>query len=133
VKKNKKRLLVGALVVGLLTPGLAACSNDSDVASKNLSKAADNFEIERRIVFYNGITGDYILEIDGLCALGNYDDASRLSVTCKTGKHEYKKHYLGLSDNVTYFAEQLKSADVSTSRYRVVFKPSTVVPDIDVR
>lgn len=131
--KNKKRLLVGALVVGLLTPGLAACANDSDVASKNLSKAADNFEIERRIVFYNGITGDYILEIDGLCALGNYDDASRLSVTCKTGKHEYKKHYLGLSDNVTYFAEQLKSADVSTSRYRVIFKPSTVVPDIDVR
>lgn len=31
---------------------LASCS-DADTASKNLSTAADNFEINRRIVFYN--------------------------------------------------------------------------------
>jgi hypothetical protein len=34
---------------------LNACS-DADIASKNLSKAAEMFEIDRRIVFYNGIT-----------------------------------------------------------------------------
>ena len=63
---------------------LTACS-DADVASKNLSKAADNFEVNRRIVFYNGVTGDYILVIEGLCSLGNEDPAKKLTVTCKQG------------------------------------------------
>lgn len=45
---------------------LAGCSSDADLASKNMSKAADQFEVNRRIVFYNGITGDYILTLEGL-------------------------------------------------------------------
>lgn len=110
---------------------LAACS-DADVASRNISKAADQFEIARRIVFYNGINGEYILTIEGLCSLGNYDGAGQLTVTCKTGPNEFKKHFLGLSDNVTYFAEQMEGASVSTQQYRVIFKPSVLVPDIDV-
>ncbi|GIP14364.1 hypothetical protein J40TS1_00060 [Paenibacillus montaniterrae] len=112
---------------------LAACT-DADVASSNLSKAADNFEIDRRIVFYNGITDSYMLTIEGRCSLGNQDDRSvQLTVTCKTGEDQYKKHFLGLSDNVTYFAEQLEPASVSAYHYRVTFKPQTIVPDIDLR
>jgi hypothetical protein len=76
---------------------LGACT-DADIASENISKAADNFEIQRRVVFYNGITGGYILSIEGLCSLGNFDSGGRLSVTCKTGPRAYKKHFLGLSD-----------------------------------
>jgi len=121
------------LAAAVLAGGLAACSNDADVASRNLSKAADSFEIQRKIVFYNGITGDYVLEVDGLCSIGNNDSAREVSVTCKVGPHRFIKHFLGLSDNVTWFAEQLKTADVSVDHYRVVFKPSTVVPDIDIR
>ena len=117
----------------LLTFGLVACSSDADVASDNLSKAADNFEVLRRIVFYNGITNEYILQIEGFCSLGNNDKAGELSVTCKLGENKYKKHFLGLSDNVTFFVEQLDSVNVSTDHYRVVFKPSTIVPDVDVR
>lgn len=112
------------------TAMLAACT-DADVASSNISKAADNFEITRRVVFYNGITGDYILSLEGRCSLGNQDRARQLSVTCKTGPNSYKKHFLGLSDNVTYFAEQLEVADVSVYHYRVTFKPSVIVPDIN--
>lgn len=112
---------------------LAGCQKDADVASHNISVAADNFQISRRIVFYNGITGDYMLSIEGLCSLGNADKAGELSVTCKTGPSSYKKHFLGLSDNVTYFVEQMEAADVSTYHYKVVFKPSVIVPDIEVR
>lgn len=118
-----------ALMLGLLLMG-AACHSDADVASHNLSKAADQFEIARRIVFYNGITGDYILTIEGLCSLGNQDHPGELSVTCKVGPDEYKKHFLGLSDNVTYFVEQMVAANVSTYHYRVVFKPSEIIPDV---
>jgi hypothetical protein len=110
----------------------SGCSTDADVASHNLSKAADQFQIMRRVVFYNGITDSYMLTIEGLCSLGNYDSAGELTVTCKTGDGEYKKHFLGLSDNVTFFVEQLDSKNVSASRYKVIFKPIAIIPDIDI-
>lgn len=111
----------------------AGCTTEADVASRNVSRGADSFEVQRRIVFYNGITGEYILTIEGLCSLGNYDSAGELSVTCKTGEGLYKKHYLGLSDNVTFFAEQLESNKADPFRYRVVFRPESILPDIDLQ
>lgn len=125
----KSRITLLAVSVGMVAL-LAACS-DADIASQNLSRAADQFEISRRVVFYNGITDTYMLTIEGRCALGNADDPKELTVTCKTGASAFKKHFLGLSDNVTYFVEQLEGADVSTYHYRVIFKPQTILPDID--
>ncbi|MDV2477184.1 hypothetical protein F8M49_20915 [Rhodococcus zopfii] len=97
--------------------------------SQNLSKAADQFEIERRIVFFNGITDTYLLTIEGRCSIK--DENRQLEVTCKTAGNEYKKHFLGLSDNVSYVAEQIESANVSADHYRVIFKPEVVIPDVD--
>ena len=125
-----KRAALILAAIGL-AGGLTACSNDAEVASRNLSQAADNFEINRRIVFYNGITNDYILVIEGLCS--QQPEAKKLAVTCKTGPNQFKKHFLGLSDNVTYFSEQMEPAKASVFFYRVTFKPSTIVPDIDFR
>ena len=116
-----------------LAAALMAGCNDADVASRNLSKAADQFEINRRVVFYNGITGEYMLTIEGLCALGNEDKTGRLSVTCKVGDGTFKKHFLGMSDNVTFFVEQIAPSKQSVYHYRVVFKPQTIIPDIDAR
>lgn len=126
---NKALFIVAAIG---MTTALAACS-DADIASKNLSTAADQFQINRRIVFYNGITGDYMLTIEGLCSLGNYDSSGQVTVTCKTGPGEFKKDFLGLSDNVTYFAEQLEPMAVNTYRYQVIFKPSIIIPDLNVK
>ena len=122
-----------AIAIALAIAALAGCARDADVASRNLSKAADMFEINRRIVFYNGITGEYMLTIEGLCSLGNHDRAGELSVTCKTSPTTFKKHFLGLSDNVTFFVEQMEPSQVSVYHYRVVFKPQVIVPDIDFR
>lgn len=115
----------------VITVGLAGCSNDADVASRNLSQAADNFEIPRRIVFYNGITNDYMLTVEGLCS--QVQETKKLSVTCKVGEGQYKKHFLGLSDNVTYFSEQMEPAKASKYFYRITFKPTTIIPSIDLR
>ena len=125
--KMKKALALLAVL------GLAACSPEADVASSNISKAADMFEIDRRVVFYNGITGNYMLSIEGRCSLGNYDTGRRLSVTCKTGPSAYKKHFLGLSDNVTFFVEQIAEAKANSYRYRVIFNPAQILPDVDMR
>jgi len=123
---KKYLAIIGAAI------GLAACTSDADIASHNISQAADMFEINRRIVFYNGITGEYMLTIEGLCSLGNYDKARELSVTCKVGPKEFKKHFLGLSDNVTYFAEQIQPSSVNAYQYRVIFKPLSIIPDIEL-
>lgn len=125
------RRLLAILIVGGFV--LTACSSDADVASSNLSKAAEQFEINRRIVFFNGITDKYLLEIDGYCSVETTDSAlgGSLEVTCKTGDDEFKKHFLGLSDNVSYFVEQIDGANVSTDNYRVIFKPEVIVPDVD--
>ena len=124
-------IIFSAIVISISTIFIG-CISDADVASKNISKAADQFEIDRRIVFYNGITGDYILSIEGRCSLGNFDKNRGLTVTCKTTDGKYKKHFFGLSDNVTFFAEQLEPSKAGVSRYRVLFKPLVIIPDIDL-
>lgn len=126
-----RKLIVGLVLLAAL--GMVACTeHDSDVVSRNLSTEADQFRILRRIVFYNGITGEYMLEIEGLCALGNDDPRGELTVVCKTGPDQYKKHFLGLSDNVTFFVQQLEGFNVSADRYKVIFKPTTILPDVDL-
>lgn len=127
-----KKLAVALLAVFAF--GLAGCSTDATVASSNLSYAAEQFQINRRIVFFNGITDKYLLEIDGFCSVESKDSAlaGSLEVTCKVSPTEYKKHYLGLSDNVSYFVEQIDAATVSPYHYKVLFKPSVIIPDVDV-
>lgn len=105
-------------------------STDATVASSNLKQQAEKFELERRIVFYNGITSEYIMTIQGKCSVTT-GSGRKLEVTCMTGPNNFKNHYLGLSDNVTYFVEQLNAANVSRYHYAVVFKPQSIIPDVD--
>lgn len=126
---SMKKIIVILMAAALFS----ACSRDADVASRNLSTAADNFEINRRIVFYNGITGEYMLTIEGLCSKDNTSIERTLGIVCKTGPSSYKKHFLGLSNNVTYFIEQIDSANVSAYHYKVIFKPSVIIPEIEIR
>lgn len=90
----------------------------------------------RRVVFFNGITDTYLLSIEGYCSIkdetGEASGANQLEVTCLVGDGEYKKHFLGLSDNVSYFVEQVDGAEVDPFHYRVIFRPETILPDIDM-
>lgn len=123
---------ITALASTLTILALAGCS-DASVASANLSEDSDNFKIARKIVFLNGITDKYLLSIEGFCSIHVDTGESQLEVTCKTGPAQYKKHFLGLSDNVTYFVEQVDDAGVSKDHYKVVLKPKTLVPGFEVR
>jgi uncharacterized lipoprotein YmbA len=123
----KKKLIAAAIIAAA---GLSACASDADVASRNISTAADQFEVDRRIVFFNGITDEYLLTIEGRCSIEADAADAQLEVTCKV-EGGYRKHFLGLSDNVSYLVEHLTPTDVSTTQYRVIFKPETIVPDVD--
>lgn len=117
------------MLLALAAVVMVGCQKDAQVASRNLSEAADMFEIQRRVVFINGITGEYLLSIEGRCSIS--DSNRQLEVTCKKGAGQFVKHFLGLSDNVTYMAEQMVTADVSVYHNRIIFKPQNIVPDID--
>jgi hypothetical protein len=131
MRKLTKALVAAA---GAATFGvtLTACTA-ADTASHNISTAAENFEVLRRIVFFNGITDTYLLTIEGRCNIE--DEGNQLEVTCKIadgdGENAYTKHFLGLSDNVTYFVEQMEVIDVDEFHHRIIFRPETIVPDID--
>ena len=126
-----RKLIVTIVAMLLAAVSLAACANDSETVSHNLSQDADNFKVHRRVVFFNGITDKYLLSIEGYCSIT--DEDNQLEVTCKTGEGTYKKHFLGLSDNVSYFVEQLEPIESDPYHYKVVFKPETIVPDVEPR
>lgn len=125
---KKKLLMIFISVVSIV---LVACT-EADTVNQNINKAADSFEVNRRIVFFNGITDKYLLTIEGLCSLDVRDNGT-LRVTCKTEDDDYKRHYLGLSDNVSYFVEQIDGANVDPFHYRVIFRPESIIPDIDIQ
>lgn len=120
------------LAIPLIALGITAC-NDANVATHNIKKAADNFEVNRRVVFYNGVTDSYILSIEGKCSVDLNESKTAFNVICKTGVSDYKRHTLVLSDNTTAFVEQIEPNKVSKDFYRVTFKPSVIIPDVDMR
>jgi hypothetical protein len=136
MRKGIRNAIVAG-VLGVATLGTVACTSDADVVNENLSKDADNFKIPRRVVFYNGITDTYILTVEGYCQI-EPGDPNNFRVTCKVGKDangqdQFIRDTLGRSDNVTYFVEQLNPTTVSKDHYKVVFKPSVLIPNFEVR
>lgn len=130
MKLAHKFFLAAAMATALMA---GSCDDDAKIATANLTKAADNFEINRRVVFYNGITDSYILTVEGRCSMDLNSAGTAFSVICKTGPSEYKRHTLVLADNTSAFVEQLDPATVSAYHYRVTFKPQTILTDVDFR
>ena len=129
-------LLLAVIALAIVIMFVTGCTA-ADVASQNLSTAADNFQVTRRIIFINGITDKYLMVIEGKCSLGNNDSAGELSVTCKVGAGEdgkgvFKKHFLGLSDNVFYMVEQVDGFAADDYHYKIIFRPEVIVPDIEL-
>lgn len=124
-----KKLLIAVLVA---CTALTGCDvNDADVVSQNLSTDAANFKIPRRIVFTNLRTGEFLLSIEGLCAREN--TTSEIQITCQTGPSDFKKHFMGLTTEVSYFVEQTEATPSNKYHYNVTFKPTVIVPTIELR
>lgn len=113
----------------------AGCESDADKASENLSRAAEQFEVQRKIVGINGITGQPAFEVEGRCSIEAGDNSmvpGALEVTCKHGPNDVKKHFIGLADNVFYVATQLEGLPASEYHTRIIIKPQNIVPNFDL-
>ena len=123
MKKVIAILLVMVCLVGVLT----GCTAADDV-NYNLSQAADNFEVVRKITVYNARTDMIIMEMEGLMSLSN-NSTSELVVTCKVGEDEYKKNYVYLNEYVIYVVEDITGTVTDPYHYKIHFY--TAVPDFD--
>jgi hypothetical protein len=47
------------------------------------------------------------------------------------GPDQYAKHFVGLSDNVSFVVQQTDTKDVSRYHHRVLIKPENVLPEFD--
>lgn len=125
-----KKLIIS---VGIVMAFLTGCSSNADVVSENISKEAENFGVARRVIFVNTFTNEYLLVVEGRCNVqADGDGGGQLEVTCRAPEGD-KKHFLGLAVGVTYFVEQMNPVTVSQDHYKVYFKPSVIVPDVDAK
>ena len=124
MKKFVAILLVMMCMVGCLT----GCTEAENV-NHNLSQAADNFQVVRKITVYNARTDMIIMEMEGYMSLSN-NSTSELVVTCMTGPNQYKKNYVYLNDYVIYVVEDITSTVTDPYHYKIHFY--TAMPDVDL-
>lgn len=108
---------------------VCGCSSQSFNVNYNLSQAANNFEVLRKITVYNSRTDLVIMEMEGLMSLSN-NSTNELIVTCKVGEDLYKKNYIFLNEYVIYVVEDITGTVTDPYHYKVHFY--TAFPDIDV-
>lgn len=129
--KHSTKVIIGAIIgAGLLTGGASGCTSDADMASENLSTAAEQFEVQRRIVVVNSFTDKVVFEVEGRCSIE--PTAKQLVAICKHGDNDFRKHYTGIGDNGMWSSFQLDPIDVDVYHTRVIIKPETVLPDFDL-
>lgn len=123
-----KKIVTVLLVIMCLVGCLTGCSEAANV-NHNLSQAADNFQVIRKITVYNARTDLIIMEMEGAMSLSN-TSTSELVVTCMTGPNTYKKNYIYLNEYVIYVVEDITGTVTDPYHYKIHFY--TALPDIDI-
>lgn len=124
-----KRLALLVLPLALFA---AACTDsEADTANDNLSKAAENFEVPRRIVGINGITDEPLFVVEGFCSY-EVPDNGTFEAICKNEDGTVERTTLYLSDNVTFVSTQLRGVKVDLFNPRIIFRPETIIPNFDL-
>lgn len=122
----KKKILAVLLSVPLVFM-LSGCSEASKV-SHNLSLEADNFNDVLQVTVINCLQGDVLFQMTGKMSITADTSDNQLEVVVEDEKGEYKKHFIGLSDNVTYVVEDITAGDVSKYKYTLNFNPEMWIP-----
>lgn len=115
----------------VLAAMLTGCMSEADTANRNLSQAAENFEVPRRITAINGITDNVLFVVEGFCSYETPANGT-FEAICKAEDGSIERTTLFLSDNITFVSSQLRGVDVDLFNPRIIFRPETIVPDFDL-
>ena len=124
-----KKKIVAILTVVMIMVFLVGCSEASRVES-NLTKEADNFNVVRQLTVINCLQGDVLFQMTGKMSITADIDDEQLEIIAENDDGNYTKHFVGLSDNVTYTIEDLNlgSNDVEKYKYTLNFNPEMWFP-----
>ncbi len=122
----KKKVL--ALLLSVSTMFAFSGCNEASKVSHNLSLEADNFNDVRQVTVINCLQGDVLFQMTGKMSITADTSDNQLEVVVEDEKGEYKKHFIGLSDNVTYVVEDITAGDVSKNKYTLNFNPEMWIP-----
>lgn len=125
---NSKLKIVAFAAV--LAAFLAACSTEAQRVSYNLSQQADNFNDIRQVTVINCLQGDVLFQMTGKMSITADTTDNQLEIVVEDENGEYKKHFIGLSDNVTYVVEDITTGDVNQYKYTLNFNPKMWLPEI---
>ena len=94
-----------------------------------LSQEADNFNIVRQLTVINCIEGDVLFQMTGKLSITADTSDNQLEIIVEDNG-TYVKHFIGLSDNVTYVVEDLNlgANDVKKYKYTLNFNPNMWIP-----
>ena len=123
----KRKILALILSVSLVL-ALPGCGREASRVSHNLSQEADNFNDVRQITVINCLKGDVLFQMTGKMSITADVSDNQLEIIVEDEKGEYKKHFIGLSDNVTYVVEDITAGDVSEYKYTLNFNPNMWFP-----
>lgn len=127
----KKKMVLIPILVASLAAGLTGCDQrQADDVSYNLSLEADNFNDIRQITVINCLQGEVLFQMTGKMSIKADVSDHQLEVIVEDENGEYKKHFIGLSDNVTYVVEDITTGDVSKYKYTLNFNPEMWLPEI---
>ena len=132
MKKCFKKVLPLIVLIVIMGVIFTGCQTEAEKVSYNLSQEADNFNVVRQLTVINCIEGDVIFQMTGKLSILVDTADNQLEVTVEDNG-TYVKHFIGLSDNVTYVVEDLNlgANDVSQYRYTLNFNPNMWIP-VDV-
>lgn len=105
----------------------AGCT-EAERVSANLSQEADNFNVVRQLTVINGIQGDVVFQMTGKMSIQPDVTENQLEVIVEDENGNYKKQFVGLSDNTLYVLEQLDYKDVEKYKFTINYNPKMWIP-----
>ena len=129
--KNLKKRIVCVIVMATLAVGmLAGCETEASRVEYNLTQEADNFNIVRQLTVINCLQGDVLFQMTGKMSITADVEDNQLEIIVENDDGNYTKHFVGLSDNVTYTIEDLNLGknDVEKYKYTLNFNPNMWLP-----
>ena len=126
-----KKRIVGIIALAVLSVGvLAGCDTQASRVEYNLTQEADNFNIVRQLTVINCLQGDVLFQMTGRMSITADVEDNQLEIIVENEDGNYTKHFVGLSDNVTYTIEDLNLGknDVKKYKYTLNFNPNMWLP-----
>jgi len=123
-----KKIITFVLLVVIMITAFCGCDTQANRVSYNLSQEADNFNNVRQVTVINCLQGDVLFQMTGKISITADTADNQLEIIVEDENGQYKKHFIGLSDNVTYVVEDITSGNVDNYKYTLNFNPKMWLP-----